>query len=104
MVHLSSKCLIASKVVRVKLEPESTMVELSSVVFAILENVLETRQASIVRQCTGVFAHSVVLNFPVDAVLEERTLGNDRAVFVTSPYALADVAFVAAIIMTLELA
>lgn len=96
--------MVTSKVVRVKLEPKPTMVELSSVVFAVLENVLESSQASIVRQRAGVFAHSVVLNLPVDAVLEQRTLGNDRAVLVTSPYALADVAFVAAIIMALELA
>lgn len=96
--------MVASKVVRVKLEPESIMVELSSIVFAVLENVLETSHAGIVRKCAGVFTRSVMLNLPVDAVLEQRTLGNDRAVFVARPYTLADVAFVSAIIVALELA
>lgn len=96
--------MVASKVVRVKLEPESIMVELSSIVLAILENVLESGQASIIRQRTGVFPNSIVLNLPVDAVLEERTLGNERAVLVAGPYTLADVAFVSAIILALELA
>lgn len=96
--------MVASKVVRVKLEPESIMVELSSIVLAILENVLESGQASIIRQRTGVFPNSIVLNLPVDAVLEERTLGNERAVLVAGPYTHADVAFVSAIILALELA
>jgi hypothetical protein len=100
----ASEGLVAAEVVRVKLEPEPIVVQLSTVVFAVLEDVLETRLASLVRQCASVVALAVVLDFPVDAVLQERTLLNDWTGIVAGSDTLADIAFVAAGVQALVFA
>jgi hypothetical protein len=96
--------LIAAKVVRVKLEPEPIVVQLSTIVLAVLENVLEPRLASLVRQRASVVALAIVLNLPVDAVLQERTLLNDWTGIVAGSDTLANVAFVAAGVQALAFA
>jgi hypothetical protein len=95
--------LIAAKVVRIKLEPEPIVVQLSTIVLAVLKNVLEPGLASLVRQLASVVALTVVLDLPVDAVLQERTLLNDWTGIVAGSDTLADVAFVAAGVQALVL-
>jgi hypothetical protein len=45
----ASEGLVAAEVVRVQLEPEPIVVQLSTIVFAVLKDVFETRLASLVR-------------------------------------------------------
>lgn len=101
-----SESLTATKVVRVKLEPEAPVVQLATIVFAVLKHIDETSHACVVRQRAGVFALAVMLDLPVDAVPQDAlALRHVRAVLVVAVSdALADVRFVAAVVLAVELA
>lgn len=96
--------MIAAKVVGVQLEPESTVVQFSTIVLAVLKHVLETCHASIVGQRAGVVAFSVVLDLPIDAVQLERALRNKGTFAVAGSDALADVVFISTVGQALVLA
>lgn len=82
------------------------MVQLSTIVLAVLEHINKPSHASVVRQRASVLALAVVLDLPVDTVSQDAlALRHVGAVLVvTVSDALADVGFVTAVVLAVELA